>query len=152
MFERIGDRTDNQSAKALSVALIGAVLMAMGSPTAKATSSNLTFAGTVGTVQNGIGLSGDQSITTTMVAHAAVRFELHNPDTAAKDLTLHTFDADFRAVDDIQLSPQITLAPGQRRSIIAFVPVDSGTKRRFRICAADKTDRHCGKFIARRLP
>lgn len=150
MFARARHRFERQSGKAAGAALLSAMLAAC--PSALAASANLTFTGTVGTVQNGIGLSGDQTITTTMMDHAAVRFELHNPGKTTKDLTLRTFDADFWPIEDIRLSQRIRLAPGQRRSITALVPVDQGTKRRFRICVADEIGRHCGKFIARRLP
>ncbi|MEM9999992.1 MAG: hypothetical protein AAF940_03845 [Pseudomonadota bacterium] len=150
MFARIRHRFEKQVGKAVGTVLFSVFVAA--SPSAFAGSVNLTFTGTVGSVQNGIGLSGDQTITTTTLNNAAVRFELHNPGKTAKDLTLHTFDADFWPIEDIRLAQRIRLAPGQRRSITALVPVDPGAKRRFRICAADRARRHCGKFIARRIP
>ncbi|MEO1747353.1 MAG: hypothetical protein AAFR27_01830 [Pseudomonadota bacterium] len=119
---------------------------------AKAGSAKLNFTATVAKVENGIGMSGDRTVTKTLRDVAAISFIITNPRSKPQHLELTTYDAHFRAISDVSLTSSVTIPAGATKRVFAYVPVASGQKRRLRICAKGDQGTRCGKFIAQHLP
>ncbi|MEO0544695.1 MAG: hypothetical protein AAFY99_12840 [Pseudomonadota bacterium] len=134
----------------LKIALV-TTFLAGGIHPSVAGGAKLTFTATIAKVENGIGMAGDQTVTSTVLDVAAVSFMLTNPGNQAQRVTLAPFDAHFNAVSDINLASSIILPAGSSTTVYAYVPVAAGEKRRFRICANGNQGARCGKFIAQQL-
>lgn len=115
-----------------------------------ADAGNVGFSGTVVAKNFGFGVSPQRDATVTLLDKGAVRFEVINAGARTLTINLESINDDRSPARDVELPQWVRLAPGQRRTLIALIPLNGRTERALSICAIVSGKRSCGEYRVRR--
>ncbi len=119
-------------------------------PSAAVDAGNVGFSGTVVSKTTGFGVSPQRNDTVTMLDKGAVRFEVINAGKKRMVINLESINADKSPAPDVELPLQVRLAPGERRTLVALIPLHGQAQRILQICATVSGKRSCGEYRVRR--